>query len=54
MSSDCTATALQYPVFHPDRSMFYNVAVLVPEIYTATKFERFSFDNAAMVEITIT
>lgn len=31
--TDCPATALQFPAFHTDRTQFYNMAMLLPEIY---------------------
>lgn len=35
MFIDCPASAIQYPAFHTARSQFYNMAMLLPEIYKA-------------------
>lgn len=43
--TDCPATALQYPVYHPNRSNFYNFAMMLPEIYIAFTKKSYKFVN---------
>lgn len=44
---DCPSTALQYPIFKPNRINFYNIALVVPEIYGAIRgYEAWSEENS--------